>query len=250
MQLIGPGVAMYDPASGEAGAKGAREERKIGVEEVRAYFGVRLKKSSMFRRWQAIRPTMCQAHAALGSRPPHSSSVITAISTHCSLAPMKSNSRNARSPDRSRERGAHPRLETACLACPRRAARSAARRSSPSAARWKDARCLFQGDGIYHHHQARRRGLCDRRRLDRTRSSLAGRAGWRGRNGEEQGEDLEKAGGNAGGGEPETRHAQAKCPLWRALAKTEHRQRPGQLAAARAIQARAEKFDTKSYETF
>jgi len=40
MQLVGPGVAMYDPASGEAGAKGAREERKIGIEEVRTYFGV------------------------------------------------------------------------------------------------------------------------------------------------------------------------------------------------------------------
>src|SRR5580692_8548482 len=40
MQLVGPGVAMYDPASGDAGAKGAREERKIGIEEVRAYFGV------------------------------------------------------------------------------------------------------------------------------------------------------------------------------------------------------------------
>src|SRR5262245_56594383 len=40
MQLIGPGVAMYDPASGEAGTKGAREERKIGAEEVYAYFGV------------------------------------------------------------------------------------------------------------------------------------------------------------------------------------------------------------------
>jgi DNA polymerase I len=40
MQLIGPGVAMYDPASGEAGAKGAREERKIGAAEVLAYFGV------------------------------------------------------------------------------------------------------------------------------------------------------------------------------------------------------------------
>lgn len=39
MQLVGPGVAMYDPASGEAGAKGAREERRIGPEEVRAYFG-------------------------------------------------------------------------------------------------------------------------------------------------------------------------------------------------------------------
>ncbi len=40
MQLIGPGVAMYDPASGEAGAKGAREERRIGPDEVAAYFGV------------------------------------------------------------------------------------------------------------------------------------------------------------------------------------------------------------------
>ncbi len=40
MQLIEPGVAMYDPASGVAGAKGAREERKIGREEVIAYFGV------------------------------------------------------------------------------------------------------------------------------------------------------------------------------------------------------------------
>ncbi len=34
MQLVGPGVAMFDPASGE------REERRIGPEEVVAYFGV------------------------------------------------------------------------------------------------------------------------------------------------------------------------------------------------------------------
>jgi DNA polymerase I len=40
MQLIEPGVAMYDPASGVAGAKGAREERRIGRDEVIAYFGV------------------------------------------------------------------------------------------------------------------------------------------------------------------------------------------------------------------
>ena len=40
MQLIRPGVAMYDPASGEKGAVGSREERKIGEEEVFAYFGV------------------------------------------------------------------------------------------------------------------------------------------------------------------------------------------------------------------
>jgi DNA polymerase-1 len=38
MQLIEPGVAMYDPASGQAGVAGSREERRIGVEEVVKYF--------------------------------------------------------------------------------------------------------------------------------------------------------------------------------------------------------------------
>ncbi|MFG1359848.1 DNA polymerase I [Xanthobacter pseudotagetidis] len=40
MQLIGPRVAMYDPASGESGGRGARPERRIGVGEVLEYFGV------------------------------------------------------------------------------------------------------------------------------------------------------------------------------------------------------------------
>ena len=40
MQLIEPGVAMYDSASGQPGAKGAREERRIGRDEVIEYFGV------------------------------------------------------------------------------------------------------------------------------------------------------------------------------------------------------------------
>ena len=65
MQLIGPGVAMYDPASGEAGAKGAREERKIGATRSSPISACRRKRSSMFRRWPAIRPTMCRARAAL-----------------------------------------------------------------------------------------------------------------------------------------------------------------------------------------
>src|SRR5579871_6208476 len=39
MQLIEPGVAMYDPASGESGAKGSREERRIGLAEVVEHFG-------------------------------------------------------------------------------------------------------------------------------------------------------------------------------------------------------------------
>ncbi|MDP3553346.1 DNA polymerase I [Methylocystis sp.] len=40
MQLVGRGVRMYDPASGIAGTKGAREERLIGDAEVVDYFGV------------------------------------------------------------------------------------------------------------------------------------------------------------------------------------------------------------------
>jgi DNA polymerase-1 len=38
MQLVGPCVSMYDPASGQAGAAGSREERRFGVEEVIEYF--------------------------------------------------------------------------------------------------------------------------------------------------------------------------------------------------------------------
>jgi DNA polymerase-1 len=38
MQLIEPGVSMYDPASGQAGVAGSREERRFGVEEVVKYF--------------------------------------------------------------------------------------------------------------------------------------------------------------------------------------------------------------------
>jgi DNA polymerase I len=40
MQLIKPGVSMYDPASGDAKSKTYRPERRIGREEVIAYFGV------------------------------------------------------------------------------------------------------------------------------------------------------------------------------------------------------------------
>ncbi len=40
MQLIEPGVAMYDPASGDQKAAGSRAERRIGEAEVQEYFGV------------------------------------------------------------------------------------------------------------------------------------------------------------------------------------------------------------------
>ncbi len=40
MQLIEPGVAMFDPASGDPKAAGSRAERRIGEAEVQDYFGV------------------------------------------------------------------------------------------------------------------------------------------------------------------------------------------------------------------
>ena len=40
MQLIGPGVSMYDPASGDPSRAGSRGERMIGPQEVIDYFGV------------------------------------------------------------------------------------------------------------------------------------------------------------------------------------------------------------------
>jgi DNA polymerase-1 len=40
MQLIEPGIAMYDPASGDQKAAGSRAERRIGAAEVVDYFGV------------------------------------------------------------------------------------------------------------------------------------------------------------------------------------------------------------------
>ena len=40
MQLVDPCVSMYDPASGQAGVAGSREERRFGPAEVIEYFGV------------------------------------------------------------------------------------------------------------------------------------------------------------------------------------------------------------------
>ncbi len=40
MQLIGPGVAMYDPASGEAGAKARARSARSASPRCSAYFGV------------------------------------------------------------------------------------------------------------------------------------------------------------------------------------------------------------------
>ena len=96
MQLVEPGVSMYDPASGQAGVAGSREERRFGPAEVRSNISGSARTGwSTSRRSLAIRPTMCRARPASGSRPPLSSSPNTATSRRCSRARAKSNSRSA-----------------------------------------------------------------------------------------------------------------------------------------------------------
>ena len=73
MQLVEPGVSMYDPASGDPTKAGSRGERMIGLEEVVDYFGVHAGQGrSTSRRWRAIRPTTCRVRPASASRPPRS----------------------------------------------------------------------------------------------------------------------------------------------------------------------------------
>ena len=90
MQLIEPGVAMYDPASGEP--RGAAGSAPAEVTDISASGRTR---SSTSRRSPAIRPTTCPARPASASRPPRSSSANTAISKRCSRARARSSSRSA-----------------------------------------------------------------------------------------------------------------------------------------------------------
>ena len=96
MQLVDPGVSMYDPASGQAGrrrlARGAALRRRRGRSNISASARTGWSTS---RRSPAIRPTMCRARPASGSRPRPSSSPNTATSRRCSPAQARSSSPSA-----------------------------------------------------------------------------------------------------------------------------------------------------------
>ena len=96
MQLVEPGVSMYDPASGQAGVAGSREERRFGAGRGQGIFRASARTGwSTSRRSPAIRPTTCRARPASGSRPPLSSSPNMATSRRCSRARARSNSPSA-----------------------------------------------------------------------------------------------------------------------------------------------------------
>ena len=70
MQLIGPGVSMYDPASGDSKKGSFRAERFIGVPEVLSISACRRRRWSMCSRSPATPPTMSPACPASASRRP------------------------------------------------------------------------------------------------------------------------------------------------------------------------------------
>ena len=94
MQLVEPGVAMYDPASGQAGRRLSRGAAHRPGGSARIFRRSGPTRWSTSRRSPAIRPTTCPARLASASRPRRSSSPNTAISKRCSPARAKSSSRS------------------------------------------------------------------------------------------------------------------------------------------------------------
>ena len=95
MQLVEPCVSMYDPASGQAGVAGLA---RSGASASRKWSNISREsgptRSSTSRRSPAIRPTMCPARLASGSRPRRSSFSNMATSRRCSPARARSSSRS------------------------------------------------------------------------------------------------------------------------------------------------------------
>ena len=134
MQLIKPGVSMYDPASGDAKSKTYRPERRIGREEVVAYFGVEPEKvvdvqalAGDFDRQRAGRAR--HRRQDRGAAPER-------IRRPRNLAGARRRDQAAEAPrGLARERRARAHLEKARDACGRCRARDPARRSRLAPAR-------------------------------------------------------------------------------------------------------------------
>jgi DNA polymerase-1 len=250
MQLIGPGVAMYDPASGEAGAKGAREERKIGVEEVRAYFGVPPEKVVDVQALAGDSTDNVPGARGIGIK-----TAAQLIGDYGDLDTLLARANEIKQPKR-REALTDP--ESVALIRVSKQLVSLVR-DVPLEVPLDDLR-LAPPDGktLVAFFKAMEFTTITKRAAEayaidagsiEPDPSLAGRAGWRGRNGEEQGEDLEKAGETPAAESPKQGTPKRNARYGEPSQKQSIASGPGQLAAARAIQARAEKFDTKSYET-
>jgi DNA polymerase-1 len=250
MQLIGEGVAMYDPASGEAGAKGAREERKIGIEEVRAYFGVPPEKVIEVQALAGDSTDNVPGARGIGLK-----TAAQLINEYGDLDTLLARAGKITQPKR-RETLTDP--ESVALIRVSKQLVSLVR-DVPVEVPLDELR-LEAPDGktLIAFLKAMEFSTITKRAADsyaidagmvEPDPAFAGRAGWRGRNGEALDEGLDNAG--------ETPPAESAAPgtpkrnarYGEALQKPSITTGPGQLAEARATEGRAQKFDTKSYET-
>ena len=147
MQLVEPCVTMYDPASGQAGVAGSREERRFGRRGVVNISGVGADKVVDVQALAGDFDRQCARrarHRAQDRRAAHR----RIWRSRDAARPRGRNqaAQAARSADRSRNRQAHPDLEAARHFGSRRAGGDAARgaatpqldgkRLSPSSRRW------------------------------------------------------------------------------------------------------------------
>ena len=162
MQLIQPGVAMYDPASGD------REERRIGPEEVFAYFGGGPDKVIDIQALAGDSTDNVPGAPGIGIK-----TAAQLIAEYGDLETLLARAGEIKQPKRrevltNAESVALIRVsKTLVTLDPGCRARNPARRSRARRARPQTPRRLPEGAGIHHDHQARRRNLWRRGGRDR-----------------------------------------------------------------------------------
>ncbi len=184
MQLVQPGVAMFDPASGD------REERRIGHDEVVAYFGAPPEKVVDIQALAGDSTDNVPGAPGIGVK-----TAAQLIGEYGDLdtllaraGEIKQNKRRETLTDPEVVKKVRLSKELVRLVDDVKVA-DAAGGPEPAAARGQDARRLPQGDGVHHADPPRRRALRCRCRRDRARSRLPrtqrlARPQWRGRRAE------------------------------------------------------------------
>ncbi len=251
MQLVGQGVAMYDPASGEAGAKGAREERKIGIEDVRAYFGVAPEKVVDVQALAGDSTDNVPGARGIGLK-----TAAQLISEYGDLDTLLARATEIKQPKR-REILTDPK-SVALIRVSKQLVSLV--RDVPLdvpledlALRPPDGKTLVAFLKAMEFSTITKRAA-DAYAMDATMiepdPAFAGPAGWRGRDGEAPSQGAESARETpppAASAQPEVpkRTAGYGGQTQKAIIATG----PGHLAGARAAEARAQNFDTRRYET-
>jgi DNA polymerase-1 len=249
MQLIGPGVSMYDPASGEAGAKGSREERRIGVEEVMAYFGVPSEKVIDVQALAGDSTDNVPGARGIGLK-----TAAQLINEYGDLDTLLARAGEIKQPKR-REILTDPESvalirtskQLVSLVCdvPLETPLDDLALASPDG---KTLVAFFKAMEFTTITKRAAEAYAIEAALIEADPAFAGQAGWRGRDGVAPPPPMEAS------DTPSSETAAAPIPKRNARYGEQAAQQiiptgPGHLAATRAAAARAEKFDIKSYET-